>query len=574
MEKIKDLKIKILLELDEVYQNSITYKKLIEDDLKKYLDLKKKSNKNISNLKYYNNIHIPPLNEIQKKYNLILEENIILKEELLTLENNIIHEKKVLDNILSASFKCENQKFSYNKKVYKEDFNKFERHKEYIKKEIENGKINLDKICLKRKLTDEVINRMVDDIKNAIRIVYLVSSNMKIAQKSSNKIFQFSKTNALEKKILLFENLSYEEENDNWLLFTERYIKYTFVDYTDNKNFQSFYQMKINEMYKKKDIYLLILKMIEEVLTKDKKKLIDLKENIKKYDKLFEEENNKLKLSIVPDVFSNNYIYDKFVIQNVEEELYIASNKLKIQKEWIKGCKSFICEISLSLIKSKNIIYNNENITFSNKLNNDSLEKSYVKQVYSCYNQIKKLKKEIRIIRRSILAKKNEIFLLNEKLEELEIIVKELEKKEKTYDKSFFTLSTIPDLENKIFKENNIEKINNNKELENLRMLYENNKNYTNQTKIKIEDLKNDINKIDNLIKEEKTLYLKNSTQFQQIEKKLIIQKQQQPFSIIINYYNNLKQEKSLLLKNISCLEKDLLKVSEVRMNIIKKTIN
>uniref|UniRef100_A0A0N5BYQ6 PH domain-containing protein n=1 Tax=Strongyloides papillosus TaxID=174720 RepID=A0A0N5BYQ6_STREA len=571
MEKIRDLKVKILLELDEACQNSAIHKKLILENVKKYKNLNNECLKKLSKVKLYQHFIIPSWDELEYKYESLLDKNVLLSEELSSLQNAVEHEKKKLNNLLNFSFKYGNQNSLVNDKRYKKDFNKYDDRKNRIENEIENLNINMDKACMKRKSVDEIIIRMVADIKTTIGIFYLVTSNLKITRKSNNKIFQFSKTNTLSDRILLFEDLSYEKSKDSWLLFVEKYIRGSFIYLPLNKNIQSFYQFKINDINGKINSQNLILKIINEVLVEGENRLMNVKKDIEMYEKLYVEEDNKLKLSNVVDVSFYDYINDKFVMENMEEEFYIANIKLKIQKEWIEECKKFFCEISSLTTNNKNLLYNDCNF-FTNKLNNNNgLQKKYLIQALSHFNQIKKLKREIRLIGRSFVARKNEKFLLNEEIKELKSIVKELEKKEKEYDKSFFSTTSTIKFENDIYSQNDVKKINYNNDLENVRMVNEINVNLINNMKAKIDNINNDIKNIVKEIEVENFLYSKISTQLRILENKLISQKQ--PLSTTSNYYNKLLQEKSLLVNEISFLKKQLLKGSEIRMNIIKKTI-
>uniref|UniRef100_A0A0K0FBJ1 Spc7 domain-containing protein n=1 Tax=Strongyloides venezuelensis TaxID=75913 RepID=A0A0K0FBJ1_STRVS len=571
MEKIRDLKIKILLELDEACQNSIIHKKYILEDVKKYRNLNNECFKKLSKVKVYQHFIMPSWDEIEYKYESLLNTNVLLSEDLSSLQNAIEHEKKQLNNLLNFSFKCGNQNLLVNDKRYKKDLNKYDERKNRIEKEIENFNINMDKACMKRKSVDEIIIKMVDDIKTTIGIFYLVTSNLKITRKSNNKLFKFSKTNTLNDRILLFEDVSYEKSKDCWLLFVEKYIRGSFIYLPLNKNIRSFYQFKINDINGKINSQNLILKIINEMLVEGGNKLINVKKDIKMYEKLYAEEDNKLKLSNVVDVSSYDYINDKVVMENMEEEFYIASIKLKIQKDWIKECKKFFCEISSLTTNNKKLLYNGYNFFTTKLSNNNGLQNKYLILALSHFNQINKLKREIRLIRRSFVARKNEKFLLNEEIKGLKNIVKELEKKEKEYDKSFFsTISTIK-FENEIYSQIDVKKIIFNKDLENVRMVNEINVNLINNMKAKIDNINNDIKNIEREIEVENFVNSKISTQLRKLENKLI--SQQQPLSTTSNYYNKLLQEKSFLVNEISFLKKQLLKGSETRMNIIKKTI-
>uniref|UniRef100_A0A0N5A417 DUF5094 domain-containing protein n=1 Tax=Parastrongyloides trichosuri TaxID=131310 RepID=A0A0N5A417_PARTI len=559
MDKIRDLKVKILLELDEACQNSVFYKKNIENELKKFVELNKKNQKRLNELKLNNNSHNLSKDELEDRYNILLRENVYINEELINLENEIENEKKILNNL--KSMYRGNQKFTLNNSL-----KQFDHSKKNYEREVENCKIHLDKVCSKRKLTDEIIYRMVDDIKNAIAIVYHVSSYIKVVQNNSGKIFQFSKTNALKTMVLLFENVSIDKTKDSWLVFIERFIKCSFIEIPFYKNHESFFKLQIEKIKRKKKSRLLILNIIEERLKEGETKVNETMKDIKKYEDLYKEECDKLKNMIIQNIPSYDYLNKKVVLDNIEEELYIDTVKLKVQKEWISENKKYIHAISLLQSKERKLLCS-KSIFLNNTFYNDALQKSYVTQAYNSFNQIKKLKKCIREMERSLVGRRNERFIIDEEINNLKVNIKKMEEKEKLHDKSLFSLSNTTIVKKGYNNKNVISE----KEIEKMRKIYEEKVNLIIETRLKIKMLKNELEEIDKVIKEEELLYSKYSAQLNKLADRM--SSQQQPSSTIFNYFNKLKEEKYILIKNILKLDKILSGVGEIRKNIINKTI-
>uniref|UniRef100_A0AC35U9F7 WD_REPEATS_REGION domain-containing protein n=1 Tax=Rhabditophanes sp. KR3021 TaxID=114890 RepID=A0AC35U9F7_9BILA len=437
MNKIKELKAKVLYQLEESGRGVLQHEKRCESELK---SIQNEHGKLISLFKSSRHPCIPTTDDIQNitfEIDTLTIEYSELNDTLIQLIQKLNYQRLIFGKLKKKAFgqttSIRNEAVSGLTQT--QSISNLNARLCILNRVKANDQIKLNEAYGVRKKVDEEVYMLSINIGDTISSIYLIWEKIKSDQKKAHCLVHNS--NALTTKINMFQDLTLEVSKDRWLFCLYQNIKRLYWNQIDGQNIDIIRQCntlpaetELFELKRRRAQKNYLKQALAERINEMKLVKINVANDITKVTTSLHQELKKLETIVsTSEPLTCGQERDT---NTIEKDMALFDSKFKIQKQWILSMKKFISSIGLpQILDSHDQLREDHNI-------NMAFHKKYIHQMNAYLRNVFLLKKECRELSRSNEASKCRYSLLLEKLGKEEAKLNEVKKLEKEIEKESF----------------------------------------------------------------------------------------------------------------------------------------